>query len=54
MQKHKLEINPGTIKILLDKPISVDEFDGREGEEKLMELTRDVINRNLFEKQSEG
>jgi 1-acyl-sn-glycerol-3-phosphate acyltransferase len=54
MQKHKLEINPGTIKILLDKPISVDEFDGREGEEKLMELTRDVIKRNLFEKQSEG
>jgi 1-acyl-sn-glycerol-3-phosphate acyltransferase len=54
MQKHKLEINPGTIKILLDKPISVDEFDGREGEEKLMELTRDVINRNLFEKQREG
>jgi 1-acyl-sn-glycerol-3-phosphate acyltransferase len=54
MQKHKLEINPGTIKILLDKPISVDEFDGREGEEKLMELTREVINRNLFEKQSEG
>jgi len=54
MKKHKLEINPGTIKILLDKPISVDEFEGREGEEKLMELTRDVINRNLFGKQSEG
>ncbi len=50
MRKHKLEINPGTIKILLDKPIVVDEFDGREGEEKLMELTREVINRNLSEK----
>lgn len=47
MRKHKLEINPGTIEILIDKPISVDGFSGRDGETKLMELTRNIIKQNL-------
>ena len=47
MRKHKLEVNPGTIEIMIDKPIPVDEFSGRDGETKLMELTRSVIEKNL-------
>lgn len=47
MRKHKLEINPGTIEILIDKPIEVSDFTGREGETKLMELTREIIAKNL-------
>ncbi len=51
MKKHKLEINPGTIEILLDKPIQVEDFSGKDGEIKLMELVREIIEKNL-EKQN--
>ncbi|CUT02039.1 lysophospholipid acyltransferase family protein [Candidatus Chrysopegis kryptomonas] len=53
MKKHKLEVNPGTIEIIVDKPIQVENFTGREGENQLMELTREVIKSNL-EKQKLG
>ncbi len=51
MRKHKLEINPGTIEILIDKPIKVENFSGKDGELKLMELVREIIEKNL-EKQN--
>ncbi len=47
MRKHKLEINPGTIEILIDKPIKVENFSGKDGELKLMELVREIIEKNL-------
>lgn len=47
MQKHKLEINSGTIEIVIDEPISTDNFLGRDGEAKLMEITRNIIKQNL-------
>lgn len=51
MPKHKLEINPGIIEILIDNPIKVDNFSGKDGEIKLMELVREIIRKNL-EKQN--
>ncbi len=53
MRKHKLEVSPGTIEILIDKPILVDGFSGRDGETKLMELTRNIIKQNLEKTKTE-
>jgi 1-acyl-sn-glycerol-3-phosphate acyltransferase len=50
MRKHKLEINPGTIEILIDEPIQVENFSGKDGEIKLMELVRGIIEKNLKNK----
>lgn len=50
MQKHKLEINPGMIEILIDKPIQTENFSGKEGEIKLMEAVRKIISTNLENK----
>jgi len=51
MRKHKLEVNPGTIEILINKPIPVDNLSGKDDEIKLMESVRKIIMENL-EKQN--
>ena len=48
MRKGSININPGKIEIIIDKPVAIDGFSGKQGEIELMEKVRNIISKNLY------
>ena len=49
LPRGSLRVNPADIEIVFDKPISIEGFEGREGEERLMKQVEAAIARNYVQ-----
>ena len=49
LPKGSWRVNPADIEIVIDAPIPVEGFEGREGEQRLMEQVGATIARNFVE-----
>ncbi|MCX6142399.1 MAG: lysophospholipid acyltransferase family protein [Ignavibacteriales bacterium] len=49
LPRGSLRVNPADIEIVFDKPISIEGFDGRDGEERLMKQVQEAIARNYIQ-----
>ena len=49
LPRGSLRVHPADIELVFEKPIPVDEFQGREGEQRLMESVREAVARNYIE-----
>lgn len=49
LPKGSLRVHPADIELVFGKPIPVDEYQGREGEQRLMERVRDAVTQNYIE-----
>lgn len=49
LPKGSLRVHPADIELVFDEPILVDDCQGREGEQRLMERVRDAVARNYTE-----
>jgi 1-acyl-sn-glycerol-3-phosphate acyltransferase len=51
LPRGSLRVNPADIEIVFDKPIAIEGFDGRDGEERLMKHVQDAIASNYIQPQ---
>ena len=49
LPRGSLRVDPADIEIVFDKPISIEGFDGRDGEERLMKQVQEAIARNYIQ-----
>jgi 1-acyl-sn-glycerol-3-phosphate acyltransferase len=49
LPRGSLRVQPADIELVFDEPIAVDESQGREGEQRLMEKVREAVERNYIE-----
>jgi 1-acyl-sn-glycerol-3-phosphate acyltransferase len=49
LPRGSLRVNPADIEIVFDKPIPIEGFDGRDGEERLMKLVQEAIASNYIQ-----